>query len=188
MAICASEEENELKFQVCLFLCVTCISALSLPSLIDPPSLCPSHLPSLILSIQGLPSIKDGTSHLTVHQTLGRLNCCKACWSRPKPANDSARQPSLSATIWLMNCQSLSRGRPGPKPRGNQSLLVWTLNYSPLLKSWAPSDSLAGEQAFCLELVPCPCGKGEDYGIKLWLETSLLGLSLVYTNLPLKTL
>lgn len=60
------------------------------------------------------------TSHLTVQQALERHHCHKACCSWHEPANEAAVQPSLSTTIWLMSCQSLSSG--WPEPRGNQSL------------------------------------------------------------------
>lgn len=74
----------------------------------------------------------------------GKTSSYKACWSWPEPANEVALQPSLSTTICLMNCQSLSRGWPSPKSRGNQSLQVWTLNYPLLLKLWAQVKAFRG--------------------------------------------
>lgn len=85
---------------------------------------------------------------LTVQQALERHHCYKACWSWPKPANEAAVQPSFSTTICLMNCQSLSRSWPSPKSRGNQSLWVWTLNYSLLLKPWVQAKAFLGTRCF----------------------------------------
>lgn len=120
-------------------LCVSCAQLCSQPL---PTRQVHSHwFPLSHVSLpQTISSLTDGSSHLSIHQALERHHCHKACWSLPEPASEAAVQPSLSTTIWLMSCQSLSRGWPSPKPRGNQSLLVWTLNYSPLLKPWDPSD------------------------------------------------
>lgn len=50
-------------------------------------------------------------------------------------ANETAVRPSHSTTICLMSCQSPPTGRPSPKPRGNQSFLVWILNCSRFIKT-----------------------------------------------------
>lgn len=130
------------------------------------------HLsPSDHLSSQPSPlQLRDCTPHLTVE----KHHCYKACWSWPEPANEAAVQPSLSTTIWLMSCQSLPRGRPSPKPRGDQSLLAWTLNYSLLLKPWAQVTAFLGTRHFVWEWLSVLVKKGEDCGIRPLQDNLLL--------------
>lgn len=70
-------------------------------------------------------------------------NCFKACWSWCKPANEASVQPTLSTTIWLMSCQSLSRGWPSPKPMRPSIFPGVDTQLFPVVKTWSPSDGFS---------------------------------------------